>query len=176
MGSYIISIAKTASKKIGATFDVISLYTSIPWEFGLEAIDYFLTIYQEDLHSRFREEFILESVNFILKNNRLTFDSKFYLQIKGIAMGKIFTSFYANLIMGYEIKVYSIICQSYALASKHFENSWYRYLGNCQVLLKDNLIKAEHLLSILNQINNNIQFTIERDQTRLPFLDIVITL
>ena len=123
LGSYIISIAKTASKKIGATFDVISLYTSIPWEFGLEAIDYFLTIYQEDLHSRFREEFILESVNFILKNNRLTFDSEFYLQIKGIAMGKIFTSFYANLIMGYEIKVYSIICQSYALASKHFENS-----------------------------------------------------
>ena len=123
LGSYIISIAKTASKKIGATFDVISLYTSIPWEFGLEAIDYFLTIYQEDLHSRFRKEFILESVNFILKNNRLTFDSEFYLQIKGIAMGKIFTSFYANLIMGYEIKVYSIICQSYALASKHFENS-----------------------------------------------------
>ena len=32
------------------TFDVISLYTSIPHEFGLEATDYFL----EDLHPRFR--------------------------------------------------------------------------------------------------------------------------
>ena len=120
MDSYIISIAKTASKKIGATFDVISLYTSIPWEFDLEAIDYFLTIYQEDLHPRFRKEFVLESVNFILKNNRWTFDPEFYLQIKGIAMDKSFTSFYANLTMWYEIKVYSIICQSYALASKHF--------------------------------------------------------
>ena len=55
------------------TFDVISLYTSIPHEFGLEARDYFLTKYQENLYSRFRKEFVLESANFILKNNTLTF-------------------------------------------------------------------------------------------------------
>ena len=36
------------------------------------------------------------------------------------------------------------------------------------------MIKPEHLLSILNQINNNIQFTMEKSQTRLPFLDIMI--
>ena len=35
------------------TLDVISLYTSIPHEFGREAIDYFLTKYQEYLHPRF---------------------------------------------------------------------------------------------------------------------------
>ena len=49
------------------TFDLISLYTSIPHKFGLEAIDYFLTKYQEDLHPRFREEFDLEIANVILK-------------------------------------------------------------------------------------------------------------
>ena len=32
-------------------------------------------------------------------------------------------------------------------------------LDDCQILLKVNLIKPDHLLSILNQINNNIQFT-----------------
>ena len=62
--------------------DVISLYTSIPHEFGLEAIDYFLTKYQENLHPRFRKKFVLESANFILKNNTLTFDSEFCLQVK----------------------------------------------------------------------------------------------
>ena len=61
------------------TFDLISLYTRISHEFGLEAIDYFFTIYQEDLHPRFRKGFVLKSVNFILKNNTLTFDSEFYL-------------------------------------------------------------------------------------------------
>ena len=74
----------------------------------------------------------------------------------------------------HKIKVYSIIRQSYALAIKHFESSWFRYLGDCQILLKVNLMKPEHLLSILNQINNNNQFTMEKSQTRLTFLDIMI--
>ena len=90
-------------------------------------------------------------------------------------MGTIFAPIYANLSMGYhEIKVYSIIRQSYTLASKHFENSWFRYLDDCQILLKINLIKPEHFLPILNQMNINIQFTMVKTQTRLPFLDIMI--
>ena len=36
------------------TFDVISLYTSIPHEFDLEVLDYFLTAHQDDLHPRFK--------------------------------------------------------------------------------------------------------------------------
>ena len=72
------------------TFDVITLYTSITNEFGLEAIEYFLNKYQEDLHPRFRKEFVLESANFIFKNNTLTFDSEFYLRIKWTTMGTIF--------------------------------------------------------------------------------------
>ena len=90
------------------TFDVISLYASIPHEFGLEAIDYFLIKYQKDLHPRFRK------ATFILNNNTLTFDAEFYLQIKRTAMDTIFAPTDANLILRYhEIKVYSIINQSY---------------------------------------------------------------
>ena len=90
-------------------------------------------------------------------------------------MGTIFAPTYANLTMGYhKVKVYSITSQSYTLVSKYFQNFWFRYLDDCQILLKVNLIKPEHLLSILNQINNNIQFTMEKSQTRLPFLDIMI--
>ena len=73
-----------------------------------------------------------------------------------------------------KLKFTLLSARSHALASKNFENSWYRYLDDCQVLLKVNLIKPEHLLSILNQINDNIQFIIEKSQTRLPFLDIMI--
>ena len=52
------------------TFDVISWYSSILHKFGLEAIDYFLTKYQEDLHPRFKKEFVLELGNFFLKTTR----------------------------------------------------------------------------------------------------------
>ena len=73
-------------------------------------------------------------------------------------MGTIFAPTYANLTMRYhEIKVYSIISQSYSLARKYFENSWFRYLDDFQIILKVNLMKPHHLL--LNQINTNIQFT-----------------
>ena len=51
------------------TIDIISLYTSIPHKFGLEAIDYFLTKYQEDLYSGFRKEFVLLA-KFNLKTTR----------------------------------------------------------------------------------------------------------
>ena len=48
-------------------FDVISFYTSILHNFGLEGVDYFLTKYQQDLRPRCRKEFVPESANFILK-------------------------------------------------------------------------------------------------------------
>ena len=90
-------------------------------------------------------------------------------------MSTIFATTYVNLTMGYrEIKVYSIICQNYALDRKHFQNSWSRYLDDYQILLRVNLIKPDYLLSILNQINNNIQFTMEKSKTRLHIVGIMI--
>ena len=90
-------------------------------------------------------------------------------------MGIIFANTYGNLTMGdHEIEVYSIIRQGYAFASKYFENSWFKFLEDCKILLNVNLIKADHLLSILNQINNNIQFTMKKSQKILPFLDIMV--
>ena len=89
-------------------------------------------------------------------------------------MGTSFTLTYANLAM--DIKIYSIIRESYAIASICFENPWLRFLGECQILLKVNLIKPNHLLSFLliYQSNNNIQFATEKNQTRLPYLDILL--
>ena len=85
-------------------------------------------------------------------------------------MGTIFAPTKANLAMGYhEINVYSIISQGYALASTKFENPSFRYLDGYPILLKVNLMNPQHLFSILNQTNNNIQFTTEKNQTSLPF-------
>ena len=89
-------------------------------------------------------------------------------------MGTVFAPTYASVTMGnHEIKVYSIIHQSYTLVSKCFENSCFRFLDDFTILLKVNQIKLDDLLSVLNQINN-IQFTTENSQTKLPFLDITI--
>ena len=90
-------------------------------------------------------------------------------------MGTVFAPAYANLTIGYrEITVYSIICQSYALASKDFENVMLRFLGDSQILLKIIFIKLDDLLSILNQVHNDFELTMKKSQMRLPFLDIMI--
>ena len=68
-------------------FDIFTFYTSIPHEVGFEAIGYLLTKCHEDFHPNFEKEFVLESENFILENNTLTYDSKFYLQINGDGNG-----------------------------------------------------------------------------------------
>ena len=128
------------------TLNVISLYTSTPHE----AIYYFwLSIRRTNIQD-LKKEFVLESPNFILKTN--TFDYKFYLHITGTAMSTIFAPTYMNLTMRYqEIKICCIIRHCHSLASKYFENSWFRFLDECQISLKVNLIKQDHLRSILKR-------------------------
>ena len=69
------------------TFDVVRLYSSIPHEYGLEAIEYWLDKFPESLSPRFSKEFVLESIKFILENNNLNLDNEYFNQIKGTAMG-----------------------------------------------------------------------------------------
>ena len=92
---------ETKRDTILATFDVVGLYSNIPHEYGLEAIEYWLDKFPESLHPRFSKEFVLESVEFILENNNLNFDNEYFNQIKGTAMGTIFVPNYANLTMGF---------------------------------------------------------------------------
>ena len=72
------------------TFDVKSLYTSIPKEYGLKALGYFLTTFEEDMNSRFNDQFALDDADLILNNNLCTFDYWLSLQIKGTTTDKMF--------------------------------------------------------------------------------------
>ena len=108
-------------------FDINILYTSVPEEFRVEGLYYFVTKYVEDLHLRFRKEFLLESANFILKkkNSLLRFGSELPLHKKKTAMCTIFAPTYTFLTMQCQkTKVYSIIRQCCTLSSKHLEHSW----------------------------------------------------
>ena len=48
------------------TSDVVGLYSNIPHEYDLQAIEYWLDKLPESLHPSFCKEFALESVKFIL--------------------------------------------------------------------------------------------------------------
>ena len=57
--------------------------------------------YLTNLQPRFNKEFNLESVEFISKQNTLTFEVENYLEIQVTAMVTIFAPSYVSLTMGY---------------------------------------------------------------------------
>ena len=85
-------------------------------------------------------------------------------------MGTVFAPTYANLSMGYhEIKLYDIIESNCNLRHRQYlVENWKRFLDGCEILLNTYLIKP-------GDLNNDIQFSIELSDNKLPFLDILIT-
>ena len=157
-----------------ATFDVVSLYTNIPHTFGLEAFRHFLLKYKEDIHPRFNIPFILGSTDFILKNNSCVFDNEYLLHLQGTAMGTVFAPIYTNLSMGYhEIKLFMILLN--LITTLTSANTLWITGKDFQMTVKYRSYKTEDLLTILNSINNAIQFSMELNDNKLPFLDIIIT-
>ena len=98
----------------------------------MEAVRYFLSKCKEDIYPRFNISFILESIDFILKNNTCVFDNEYFLQLQGTAMDTVFAPTYVNLSMGYrEIKLYDLIEFNYNLdIRKYFVENWKRFLDD----------------------------------------------
>ncbi|XP_029636544.1 uncharacterized protein LOC115211902 [Octopus sinensis] len=158
------------------SFDVINLYTSIPFNYGLEAVQFWLDQYPEEIPERISKEFIIESVEFILRNNHFMFDKKFYREKSGIAMGTRTAPVIANLTMGYlEIIIYQEPLSSFENPlSSYIKENWKRFLDDCFILWDENTDKPLEFRRILNTVNPKIQFTMEYNQKELPFLNILV--
>ena len=91
------------------TCDIVSLYTSIPHQLGIEAITYWISMHQNEASLRtnpkITQEFVIESVLFILENNNFDFGNSFWHQREGTGMGVDFAGNYACLCIGYLEKV-----------------------------------------------------------------------
>ena len=61
-----------------ASCDVVSLYTSIPHDLGLEALSYWINKKRNLIPERFTKAFILEAASFILLNSNFQFVSTHY--------------------------------------------------------------------------------------------------
>ena len=78
------------------TGDVLGLYPSIPHSEGLDSLK---KQYENYPSKKTSTEDIRKMANFILKNNLFEFDSKFYKQISGTAIGTKFAPPYACIFM-----------------------------------------------------------------------------
>ena len=84
-----------------ASCDVVSLYTSIPHDLGLEALSYWIDKKRNLIPERFTKAFVLEAASFVLSNNNFQFDIYMFLHLVGTAMGMKFAPPYACRSVGY---------------------------------------------------------------------------
>ena len=167
--------------------DIVSLYTNIPHELGLQAISYYIDKYRDRIPRRFTKEFILESIKFVLTNNNFFFDGICRHQKEGTAMGSKMAPPYACLSIGFleETKLYPELSRHFSTPIVELIIRWFlRYIDDGFILWpKGSLIDL--FLEILNSLNEHIQFTLERGKKymkdgkhiqELAFLDILVIL
>ena len=77
----------------------------------------------------------------------------------------------------HEIKLYDLIAFKSLILDirQYFVENWKLLLDDYETLLNIGLIKPDDLLTVLNSVNNDIQFSMELNDNKLVFLDILIT-
>ena len=162
--------------------DIQSLYTSIPIELGLKAIKYWITRRRDLIADRFSNEFILDSIQFILTNNNFIFDNQMYHQEEGTAMGTIVAPVYACLTIGYLEEVILFPIELPKIFPSEIctiiENYYKRYMDDGFTPLPIE-VDVGLFKSCLNNLNESIKFTVEPSilkdgKQRLNFLDITV--
>ncbi|XP_028410554.1 uncharacterized protein LOC114533251 [Dendronephthya gigantea] len=156
------------------SFDVVNLYTSI--ELGLTAIEYWIDNFGNSLNRSFSKEFIMESITIVLKENTFHFVNKLYQQIQGTAMGTKMAPTYATLVLGYlEEKLYSEFETRFGSEQKEeFVRAFQRYLDDCFTIWNKSEEDLRKLHAMLNSLHESINFTVEFDNAKLPFLDMLV--
>lgn len=160
---------KWESSYIWLSLDVTSLYTSIPHQFGLLALEFYLA--QDPFMNPRQAAFILEATNFCLTHNYFNFDGEFYLQIQGTAMGANFAPSYANLAMGYWEEHYISHNNPYSSYIVFFG----RYIDDL-IVIWDGPIDS--ITSFVDHCNHNpygLSFTHVSDPNCLAFLDLELS-
>ena len=167
------TIAQTC---IFATFDVVGLYSNIDNNLGLKAIDYWLTTFNNILHSRFCKEFVLNILHFVLTNNIFLFNDKHFLQVSGVAMGTKMAPTYANLVMAYlEVQLYKNLENSESLQyANYVKENWKRYIDDGFIIWDNQIGNIETFHNYLNNLHHSITFTKVVSQKQIAFLDILI--
>ena len=83
------------------SFDVHNLYSNLPHDLGLEAIENWMKKCPHNLKKRIQPEFIKEGIKFIFENNTFFFNNKYYKQRQGTPMGTKMAPVYSTLVLAY---------------------------------------------------------------------------
>ena len=167
---------KVNTESILVSFDVTNLYSNIPHELGLAAIEHWIHRFPNLLNDIFPKEFVLKSLKLILENNFMHFNEMVYRQKLGTAMGTKVAPTYATLVLGFlEEKLYSVVKDKFGQNFETFiRTSWKRYLDDCFIIWDKGEDQLKQFFDILNSLSPTMKFTMESDTNQLAFLDVMV--
>lgn len=146
------------------TMDIDNLYTNIDTTAGLLAIKNIFIKYPD---LKRPDEELLKLLEINLKRNDFIFDSKYYLQIKGTAMGKKFSPAYANIFMAKWEEEALDKCSKKPL-------QYLRYLDDIWGIWQHSKKDFIEFVDILNKHDVSIKVKHTLNENKIDFLDMTI--
>ena len=149
-----------------ASFDVKALFTNVPIEGAITAIEKALAGIPNDALPLPRKDY-LALVKLCLKFDPFTFNDEEYAQRDGLAMGSPLSPVAACIFMEtLEEEEFSKIMGE--------DTTWFRYVDDVLIIAPQNM-NLDEKLEKLNEVHENIKFTLEEEEDQmLNFLDITI--
>lgn len=166
VGDIYIYIYKWESSYLWLSLDVCSLYTSLPHEGGLQAVEYFFS--EADYMHPMYSEFICRCTQFALERNYFLFQDQYYRHISGTAMGAYFAPCDPNPLMGFWEKFHVWSQNPFARHLVYYE----RYIDDILIIWDGPLDTVSEFVTYCNSNPFGIKFTFVVDAKSLVCLDL----
>ncbi|BHF67727.1 hypothetical protein SprV_0301075500 [Sparganum proliferum] len=141
------------------SFDVVSLFTSIPLDLAKQCTEDLLQSCDTDVPAIA----LLELLDLCMETN-FSFDQQYYQQMKGAPMGSPISGFLA------EITMQKLEATALPLVNPKL---WLRYVDDTFVIVKKDQLETLH--NAINSTMPGIKFTLEKEVDKeLPFLDVLV--
>ena len=157
---------KLEPDEIMISFDVVSLFTSIPLDTAKRITNELLTNHDSwQTRTNLDKDDILELLNLCL-STEFSFQNSYYRQISGTPMGSPLSSFLAEAVMQ--------DLEKRSVTHNPDIRTWNRYVDDVLATVKKD--KTDDILHCMNNTLENIQFTKEEQHNnQLAFLDVLLT-
>jgi hypothetical protein len=147
-----------------ATADITSLYTNIPTEFGIAAVQH---IMGDQNYAKTEIDCVLAMLKTVLDNNYFRFQDRFLQQVKGCAMGTPCAPAYAN------IAVYYLEQQLLKTWYPSIIQGYWRLIDDVFLVLTPNF-DTNRLSAFNDLLAGKIIFNFVTSASHIDFLDLTI--
>ncbi|XP_066447099.1 uncharacterized protein [Eleutherodactylus coqui] len=161
-----IKEVRVSEHSLLVSLDVVSLYTIIAHDKGLDAVRD--SLLSSDWNNG-TIQFILTLLEFILTNNYFIFENAFYRQCCGTAMGSNVAPTYAVIFMNYVETTWI-----YTSPSWQYVRGWWRYIDDVFLIWEGTEMELTSFFDELNNILPELRFTMSTSTTELQFLDVLV--